>query len=95
MVYSLSFNLAYLNWPKEQSPSIIYLWYKSTLKVCILCGRDRINFHKQGHEIVHDIIALTDIEWWSGMKSFGLRDPVEKFCILLSGFNWFNPVLTG
>ena len=26
MVYSLSFNLADLNWPKEQSTSIRYLW---------------------------------------------------------------------
>ena len=28
MVYSLSFNLANLNWPKEQSTIIRYLWKK-------------------------------------------------------------------
>ena len=27
MVYSLSFNLADLNWPKKQSTSIRYLWF--------------------------------------------------------------------
>ena len=33
MVYSLSFNLTNLNWPKEQSTSFRYLWTRATEEI--------------------------------------------------------------